>query len=64
METAIEAAARVIFETWGGPWTTAPEFRREQARKEALSVFEAIKANQGARDELMEFLQYDMLPHE
>jgi hypothetical protein len=59
MDTAIETAAKVIFEKWGGPWASAPDFRKTQARREALSVLEAIRENQGAKEELIEFLHYD-----
>ena len=36
--TDFEAAAKTLYELWGGPWNTAPEHRREQARREAVSV--------------------------
>lgn len=57
METAIEIAAKTIFETWGGSWATAPEFRREQARKEALSALETVRNDPIASEELIEFMK-------
>ena len=56
METAIETVARIIFEDWGGPWVTAPEFRRAQARREALTVLDGLRKDEVARAEVVAFL--------
>jgi len=45
MEEAVEAAAKVNYENWGGPWATAPEFRRVQSRAEVVRIFKALEAN-------------------
>lgn len=53
MRTAIDTTARVIFETWGGPWAVAPEFRKAQARIEASKVLEALLNDAAASQELI-----------
>lgn len=56
MEAVIETAAQTIFETWGGPWVQATEYRKHQARGEALKILEAIKSHPEQAAALVEFL--------
>ncbi|RAS13515.1 hypothetical protein [Ensifer adhaerens] len=56
MERLIEQMASSIFESWGGPWRSAPEFRRAQARSEALKVLENIRSDEDARAEAIDFM--------
>lgn len=56
MNKAIETIAKISFESWGGPWATAPEFRRAQARKDALTILDGICKSEEAKRDLMLFL--------
>jgi len=56
MDAAIETVAKIIFEEWGGPWVAAPEFRKTQARREALTILDGIRKSEEAKREVIAFL--------
>lgn len=55
-ERAVEVAAKVIYETWGGPWAIAPQFRRDQAGREASAILLALKQDPQAAQEAAKYL--------
>lgn len=59
MDMAIELAAKIDYESWGGSWANAIEDRKWQARRLMLKIFEAIKDDSQARFELEDFLYVD-----
>ena len=56
MDAAIEIIAKTIFEGWGGPWMSAPEFRKTQARRDAVLILEAVRQSEGAKTQVISFL--------
>lgn len=56
MDRAIELAAKVNYENWGGSWRSATEDRKMQSRKEVIKIFEEIRSDASARSEVEDFL--------
>lgn len=43
MARAVEIAAKVNYENWGGKWEAATEDRKSQSRIEVMKIFKALE---------------------